>query len=261
MKACEVAAVIEAFAPPAWQEAWDNSGFCVGAVQTSVKGVLLCLDLTNEVLDEALSLGANMIVSHHPLIFQGLKQLCEQNETARLVAKALRHELVIYACHTNLDKAPEGVSKVLASTIGLENTRALRPESTEPFSEGLGIVGDLPQPEALPAFLQRLKQALGLPYIRTSPHIFSQIQRVGICGGGAASLMPDALRAGVDIFLGGDFRYHDFFPQDPPMMIADIGHYESEIGIIDRLFHILSEKKPNFAVYITQINTNPIHYL
>ena len=258
MRACEVAAWIEAFAPVAWQEAWDNSGFSVGSPQTPVKGVLLCLDATDAVLEEALSLGANMIISHHPLIFQGLKQLCEQNETARLVAKALRQNMVIYSSHTNLDKAPEGVSKALAKAIGLENTAALRPEP--PLSQGLGLLGELPQAESLTAFLQRLKTILGLPYIRTSPHILSQVRRVGICGGGAASLMPDALRAGVDIFLGGDFRYHDFFPQDPPMMIADIGHYESEIGIIDRLFHILSEKRPNFAVYITKINTNPIYY-
>jgi dinuclear metal center protein, YbgI/SA1388 family len=258
MRACELASVIESFAPLTWQEAWDNSGFCVGSPQTPVKGVLLCLDLTEAVLEEALSLGANMIISHHPLIFQGLKQLCEQNETARLVAKALRQDMVIYACHTNLDKAPEGVSRVVADALGLKDLMILRPELSA--SEGLGLVGNLPEPEALPTFLQRLKGLLQLPYIRTSPHILSQVERVAICGGSAASLMPEALRAGADIFLGGDFRYHDFFPLDPPMMIADIGHYESEIGIIDRLFHILSEKKPNFAVYITRINTNPIYY-
>jgi len=262
MTAREVAAMIEAWAPLSIQEPWDNAGFCVGWPQTQVKGVLLCLDVTRTVVEEALSLGVNMIISHHPLIFQGLKQLCEQSEVAKIVSKAIRHDVVIYSAHTNADKVTTGVSRVLADKLGLQNIEILKPdnESVTDISAGLGMVGDLDSPQDVHTFFDKVKQLFQLPCLRVGPICMPVIQRVAVCGGSGSSLIPVAMERRADVFLSGDISYHHYFSTEGKMMIADMGHYESEIGIIHKLAHVLSEKNLTFAVHTTKNSTNPIHY-
>ena len=253
MTAREVAAMIESWAPLSIQESWDNAGFCVGSPDTKVKGVLLCLDVTAVILQEALDLGANMIISHHPLIFQGLKQLCEQNEVARIVTAAIKSNLVIYSAHTNADKVTTGVSGMMAGMLDLQEMDALSPD-------GFGMVGNLPVPQEVSPFLMQVKRIFHTPCLRFSQISLSMIQRVAVCGGSGAALIPQAMERGADIFISGEFGYHHFFSTNGSMMIADIGHYESEISITQRFAHLLSEKNVNFAVHITKNSTNSIHY-
>ena len=262
MTALEVAAILEAWAPLSTQESWDNSGFCVGLPQTEVKGVLLCLDVTPAVIEEALLVGANMIISHHPLIFQGLKQICGQNELTQMVAKAIQHGLVLYAAHTNADKVFSGVSGQMADLLGLEEQEVLLPDEQTgaTLSTGLGITGNLPESEDTRSFLLKVKKCFKLNCLRVGPLHTPLIRRVAVCGGSGAALIGQAQKWGADIFLSGDIRYHHFFPEYGPMIIADMGHYESEIGIIERFVQVLSKKNLTFAVYTAQRGTNPVHY-
>jgi dinuclear metal center YbgI/SA1388 family protein len=253
MTAREVAEIVEAWAPLSIQESWDNGGFCVGSPQTCVTGVLLCLDVTPLIIEEALALGANMIISHHPTILHGLKQICEQNESARIVASAIKNSLVIYSAHTNADKVATGVSGVMADMLHLHDLEVLNPD-------GFGMVGNLRKPQEVFAFLQTVKQIFHLSYLRVSRMSIPMIRRAAVCGGSGSSVIPQALASGADIFLSGEFGYHHFFSTEGKMMIADIGHYESEIGITLKLAHLLSEKNLIFAVHITKNSTNPIHY-
>jgi len=262
MTAREVAAIVESWAPLSIQESWDNAGFCVGSPQTQVEGVLLSLDVTPQVIEEAFTLGANMIISHHPLIFHGIKQLCEEDEITRMVAKAIRNNLIIYSAHTNADKVTTGVSRIMADMLELQDIEVLKmdiqPEAADPV--GLGIVGNLGVPQEAYAFLRMVKQVFHLSCVRTSEISLPNIQRVAVCGGSGSALIPHALESGADIFLSGDIGYHHFFSTEGKMIIADIGHYESEIGIVRKFAHLLLEKNVNFAVSITKNNSNPIHY-
>jgi len=266
MTAREVAAMIEAWAPLSIQETWDNAGFCVGLPQTPVRGVLLCLDVTPQVIEESLDLGANMIISHHPLIFHGFKQLCGQDKVARMVAWAIKSDLVIYSSHTNADKVASGVSGVMAEALGLQHVAVLDPDEQHHTGSvvGLGLVGDLPAPQETYSFLQMVKRVFCLSSLRVSAEFVPTVHRVAVCGGSGSPLIPQAWERGADIFLSGDIGYHHFFSLDKKekkMMIADIGHYESEIGIVQKFARMLSEKNVNFAIHTTKCNTNPIQYL
>ena len=262
MTAQEVAAIIEAWAPLSIQEEWDNTGFCVGSPQACVKGVITCLDVTPSVMEEAIALGANMIISHHPLIYNELKQLCEQDEVARMVAMAIRNNLVVYSAHTNADKAVAGVSWLMADVLNLQDIEILNPdkqsESKAPC--GMGIIGNLPVPQEVHPFLKTVVQKFSLFCIKTSRITVPVIRRVAACGGSGSALIPKALERGADIFLSGDISYHHFSCADGKMIIADIGHYESEIGIVSKLTQLLSKKNLNFAVSISKNSSNPINY-
>ena len=263
MTAREVAAIIEAWAPLSIQESWDNAGFCVGSPQTEVKGALFCLDVTPDVVQEALDLGVHMVISHHPLIFHGLKQICGEDAVTKMIIKALRHDLVLYSVHTNADKVATGVSGVMAEMLDLKNVAVLHPDTPPDAAApvGLGVVGDLAAPQEVHTFLQRVKEVFNLSFLRVGPICMPAIARVAVCGGSGSSLISRAMACKADIFISGDISYHHFFSTEGKMMVADIGHYESEIGIIHRLASVVSEKSPNFAVYLTKHNTNPIHYL
>lgn len=262
MTAREVAAIIESWAPLSIQEAWDNAGFCVGRPQTQVTGVLLCLDVTPAVIEEALLLGANLIISHHPLIFQGVKQLCEQNEVMRMVAKAIKNDLVVYSAHTNADKVATGVSGLMAERLGLKETEVLRVDMQNATENqtGLGIVGTLCEPQEVRSFLQRVKEVFNLSCLRVGPLSKEVIRKVAVCGGSGSSLISKAMEVSADIFLSGDISYHHFFSTEGEMVIADMGHFESEIEIIRKFAQLLLEKNLTFAISITKNQTNPINY-
>ena len=262
MTARDVAAIVEAWAPLSIQETWDNSGFCVGSPQTDVTGVMLALDVTLAVVEEALAVGANMIVSHHPLIFHGLKQICGEDTVSRVVTEAIKNDIVIYSVHTNADKVATGVSGIMAEMLHLQQIQIIHPDP-QPASEtlvGLGLVGNLPEPQEVHSFLRRVKEVFDLSCLRTGPVSVPVIRRVAVCGGSGASIIPQALKSEADIFLCGELGYHHFFSMDGTMMMADMGHYESEIGIIRKLASLLSEKNLTFAVFLTKHSTNPIHY-
>ena len=257
MKVKDIIKVVEEFAPLSIQEGWDNSGLCVGSPEDEVTSVLLALDCTPALVDEAMACGADMIVTHHPLIFSGLKKISPDDMIGEAVIKAIRAGISIYAAHTNADKVIEGVSGAMAAKLGLRNVAILDEDGD---GTGLGAVGDLPQPMTSEEALALVKEKFGLKVVKSSAPISAMISRVAVCGGSGGSLIGAARKSGAQLYISGDISYHNFFTPDG-FMIMDIGHYESEIEIVDILFSLIKKNFPTFAVRITQnLNSNPIYY-
>ena len=257
LKVKDVVEVIEGFAPVSLQEGWDNSGLCIGSADAPVSSILLGLDCTPELVDEAVACGADMIITHHPLIFSGLKKISPDNPVGEAVIKAIRAGISIYAAHTNADKVIAGVSGAMAARLGLVNVTILDEDGD---GTGLGVVGDLPQPISADEAIRLVKDRFSLKAMRTSRPLEGEISRVAMCGGSGGSLIGAAIRSGAQLYLSGDISYHNFFTKDG-FMIMDIGHYESEIEIVEILFSLIKKNFPTFAVRITQnIYSNPIFY-
>ncbi len=364
MNVKSICELIEEVAPLSLQESYDNAGLLVGDSQMEITSVLICIDVTEEVIDEAISKKCNLIVSHHPLIFSGLKKIVGQNEVQKCVIKAIKNDVAIYAAHTNIDNVLAGVSGKIAEKIGLENVNILQPkdhslmklityvprlhsyavreamfnagaghignyencsfnieglgtfkanEKAQPFvgninelhSEaevkievilpeylkfkvlqamlkshpyeepaydiialenqwnqvGAGVIGDLENPEDEFVFLNRLKTIFNVPTIKHTVILGKKIKRVALCGGSGSSFLKDAIEAKADIYVSGDFKYHDFFEAEKRILIADIGHFESEQFTKDIFYEIITKKMPTFAVQISDSKTNPINYL
>ena len=257
LKVRDIIEVIESFAPVSLQEGWDNSGLCIGSADAPVRSVLLGLDCTPELVDEAVACGADMIVTHHPLIFSGLKKISPDNPVGEAVIKAIKAGISIYAAHTNADKVIAGVSGAMAARLGLVNVSILDEDGD---GTGLGVVGDLPQPISADEAVQLVKERFSLKMMRASRPLEGKISRVAMCGGSGSSLIGAAARSGAQLYISGDISYHNFFTNDG-FMIMDIGHYESEIEIVEILFSLIKKNFPTFAVRITQnIYSNPIFY-
>ncbi|MCO6499704.1 MAG: Nif3-like dinuclear metal center hexameric protein [Vicingus serpentipes] len=364
MKIKEITSVIEEFAPLAYQEGYDNAGLIVGSPENEVKGVLICLDSTEAVVDEAISKDCNLIIAHHPIVFSGLKKLNGKNYIERTVIKAIKNDIAIYAAHTNIDNVANGVSFKMAQKIGLINCKVIAPkvnllnkvvtfcpekeadkvrqamfdagagsigeygecsfntegkgtfkagENSTPFvgkknerhleaevkietivvthqvdqvvqaliqahpyeevaydiyplnnpinTIGSGLIGELPKEENEMDFLKRLKSDLKTDGIRYTSLRNKKIKKVALCGGSGSFLLNDAMKANADIFITGDFKYHQFFDAEDKIIIADVGHYESEQFTSELFYELLTEKITNFAVRLSEINTNPINYL
>ena len=257
MRVRDIINVIEEFAPSSIQEGWDNSGLCIGSPDDEVTSILLALDCTPELIDEAVECGADMIVTHHPLIFSGLKKISSDDLVGRAVIKAIKNGISIYAAHTNADKVLSGVSGAMARRLGLENVSILADEGD---GTGLGVVGTLPQPLTSRQAMDLVKEKFGLKVVKSSKPVEGPVTKVAMCGGSGASLIKAAQKAGAQLYISGDISYHNFFTQND-FMIMDIGHYESEIDIVEILFSLIKKNFPTFAVRITQnINSNPIYY-
>ena len=364
MKISQIIELLEDFAPLGLQESFDNSGLQVGDISQQVKGILLCLDVTEEVLEEAMKLDCNLIIAHHPLLFKPVKKLTGKTYIERCVIKACKNDLVIYAAHTNLDNASGGVNFYLAEKLGLQNLQILSPkkdgllklvtfvpeaqaeqvrnalfnagagcignydscsfnisgtgtfragEQTHPFvgnryelhtepeirietilpvqkkssvlrallsvhpyeepaydfyslanewnRTGSGIVGELPDSENEEVFLQRLKTIFKLQSLKHSPLIGKEIRKVALCGGSGAFLIPDAIAYGANIFITGEAKYNDYFDVENQILLAVIGHYESEIITKEIFYDIITKKITNFAVHFSITNSNPVNYL
>jgi len=364
MKVRDIVQAIEAFAPVAFQESYDNSGLQVGDMNAEVKGCLLTLDVTEEIVKEAMERGCNMIVAHHPVIFSGLKRLTGANYVERTLIKAIKNDIAIYAMHTNLDNVLGGVNSKMAEKIGLVNTRILLPKKdtlsklvtfiphenaeavlaalheagagqignykncsfrvegqgafmpveganphigekdkleivnetrvevifpswqegrilealrkSHPYEEvayyltplanenqevGSGLIGELPEAEEPMAFLRRLKVSMDLPMIRHTRIPGRKIRHVAVCGGAGSFLLSRAIQAGADAFISADFKYHEFFDAENRILVADIGHYESEIHTKELLAELLTKKFHTFASNFSKTVTNPISYL
>ena len=260
LKVKDIAKAIEDFAPKNLQEDYDNTGLQVGDPDMQVSAVLLCLDVTEDILAEARRRQCNMIVSHHPLLFSGLKHVTGATPTERIVIEALRHNIAIYASHTNLDSAREGVSYEIAHSLNIHDIRVLAPNPSDPQS-GLGIIGDItPTPKL--EFLRKVKDTLNvahLKYSAQSPQIV--IRRVALCGGSGASLIRHALEAGADALLTGDLKYHDFTSYGYAILLADIGHYESELCTKKIFSRIIREAYPECVTYFAESESNPVAYI
>lgn len=257
----EIISLIEDYAPLKFQASFDNSGLLCGNPERELTSILLCIDVTEEVIKEAIDKGHNLIISHHPLIFSGLKHITPATYVERCVIDAIKHDITIYAAHTNMDVVANGVSGRMADKLDLYHRQILQPEGDPMDGNGFGIIGELQQPVESMAFLQQVKEIFRCDRLRyTTPHT-PFMQRVAVCGGAGASFFKQALAGQADIYISGDFKYHDFFLTENRIMIADIGHYESEQFTKEIFYEILTKKISKFVVQFSEINTNPIKYL
>ncbi len=365
MKVSDITNYLESIAPAALQESYDNAGLIIGNYNSEITGVLISLDITEEIIDEAIERNLNMIISHHPIVFSGIKRFNGNNYVERCVIKAIKNNIAIYSAHTNIDAVIQnGVNTKIGEKIGLKNTRILSPvkgvlnkiavfvpqknaeqvrtamfnagagkignydscsfnidgkgtfkgnEATNPHAgkkgelhteqevkietivpsyltnkvvssminahpyeevaydvykienewteAGSGMIGELEKPEDAMVFLNRIKEIFGCGCIKYTEATGKTIQKVALCGGSGSFLLNNAKREKADIFITGDFKYHQFFDADNQIIIADIGHYESEQYTKELFYELLTKKFSNFAVCLTNISTNPIKYL
>jgi dinuclear metal center YbgI/SA1388 family protein len=259
MKIGDIIQHLETIAPPQFQEEYDNSGLITGDVTIECSGVLVCLDCTEEIVKEAFEKKCNLIVSHHPLIFRPVRRIHPANEMGRTLMAAIKSDIAIYAIHTNLDNIISGVNATIADRLGLKNREILLPK-TEDISIGSGLIGDLEKTVSELQFLQELKKSFNIPVIRHSPLTGKPVSRVALCGGSGSFLISNALQKGASFFVSADIKYHSFFEGEKEMVIADIGHYESEQFTIGLLYQVILKKYPNFAVLKSGIVTNPVNY-
>ena len=261
MKAKQVFDALEHYAPLPLQDSFDNAGLQIGlTAEQEVTGALLCLDVTEAVIDEAEQMGCNLIVAHHPLLFHGLKSITGKSYVERCVIKAIQKGVGIYAAHTNLDNAEGGVNYRMAEKIGLTNLSFLEARPGGMIA-GAGLVGELAVEEDEREFLERVKLLFGIKCIRHNRLSGRKIRRVALCGGAGGFLLSKAISLDADVFLTGEMRYHDYFGHEDELLIAEMGHYESEQYTIDLLADILSQQLPKLRIVKTSNNTNPINYL
>ncbi|OFY91316.1 MAG: Nif3-like dinuclear metal center hexameric protein [Bacteroidetes bacterium RIFCSPLOWO2_12_FULL_31_6] len=364
MQVKNIIQIMEDFAPLSYQESYDNAGLIIGNFEEEVTGVLICLDCVEEILEEAIENNCNLIIAHHPIIFDELKKINGTTSIERVVIKAIKNNIAIYAAHTNLDNATDGVSFKIAEKLGLINCKVLQPKknivhklvtycpidyaekvrqalfdagaghignydecsynvegigtfkglagttpfvgkvgelhqekeirietvvpshllqkviknmiAAHPYEEvaydvyqlentnqniGSGVIAELETAQNAANFLKQLKTKLKTNCIRHTNLVGKKIKKVAICGGAGSFLLNDAIAANADIFITGDFKYHQFFDAENKLIIADVGHYESEQFIGELIYDVLIKKIPNFAIRLTKINTNPINYL
>ncbi|MEX6687825.1 Nif3-like dinuclear metal center hexameric protein [Danxiaibacter flavus] len=363
MKIGEVIQHLELIAPPAYQESYDNAGLLTGSPSWQCTGVICTLDATEEVILEAKQKGCNLVVTHHPIIFGGLKKITGRNYVEQTVITSIKYDIAIYAIHTNLDNVINGVNNKIADKLSLINRKILSPKknllmklftfapkdfaekvrsalfnaggghignysecsfnaegtgtfkagtNTQPFvgeietrheeneikieiifpayrqksvvnalikahpyeepafdivplandysETGSGLIGELESPISGEDMLNRLKTAFELQVIRHTHLLDKPMKKVALCGGAGFFLLPNAIASGADIYITADVKYHEFFDADGKIVLADIGHWESEQFTVDLLFDILQTKFPTFAVLKTDIRTNPVYY-
>lgn len=365
MKIADIVNYFEEIAPGSFQESYDNAGLIVGEYSAEVTGVLITLDVTEEVIQEAIDEGLNLIVAHHPIVFSGLKRFNGNNYVERSVMLAIKNDIAIYAAHTNIDSViNNGVNSIICEKLKLTNTQILAPvkgklsklaffvpvvnasevrqaifkagagvignynscsfntigkgtfnpdinanpfvgkvgslnEEEEvrvetivpkhllgkviaamlkahPYEEvaydvyslenkwnqvGAGMIGELDEPLDEMLFLKEVKEVFNVGALKYTELRNKKIKKVAVCGGAGSFLLNDAIRSGADIFITGDFKYHQFFDAEGRIIIADIGHFESEQFTKELFYELLTRKFSNFAVRFTKINTNPIKYL
>lgn len=364
MQIRQITEFIESIAPLSFQEAYDNSGLIIGNPDDEVSGILITLDITEEIIDEAISKKLNLVIAHHPIIFSGLKRLNGKDYIERCVAKAIKNDIAIYSAHTNLDSVFGGVNSKICEKLQLQNCRMLIPmqgilkklvtyvpiadaekvrtalfeagaghignydscsfnqaglgsfrgnELTHPYAGeknklhfeeetrietifpkhlqhtiikvllkahpyeevaydiypldneftlgGTGMIGELSDPMDELSFLHNLKKAFNCKVIRYTRLLGKPIQKVAVCGGSGSSFLSKAIAQNADIYISGDFKYHQFFDAEKQIIIADIGHYESEQFTKEVFYELLTKKFPKFAVQLSEISTNPVNYL
>lgn len=264
MTLADIVQSVEAYAAPSLQESWDNTGWQVAPADTSSRcsGVMLCLDVTPAVVDEARDKGCNLIISHHPLIFHGLRTITGATQCERAVIMAIRSGIAVYSSHTALDSAPGGVSHELGSRLGLSDMRPLAPAASDPKA-GLGIIGTIPAGMSRHKFIEAVKQVYNAPAVRVTqgPDAAGDIHSVALCSGSGGEFITTAIALGADAYITSDTRYHDFLDHGREILIIDTGHFESEICTKSIFSRIISQKFPNFAVHMATCEQNPVTYV
>ena len=261
MKIKEVLSALERFAPLPLQESWDNAGLQVGLTETEVSGALLCLDVNEKVVDEAIRKGCNLVVSHHPLLFRGLKTVSDLTDVQRTVMKAIREGICVVSMHTNMDNAQGGVNFKMAEKLGLREVQFLAPKSVDGVESGSGILGELPEKMVSDEFVQAVKKAFGVECAMCNELLRRPIRIVALCGGAGDFLLDDALKAGADAFITGEMHYHQYFGYEQQIQICVIGHYQSEQYTAEIFRDIIESECPGVKNCIADTCTNPILYI
>ena len=261
MKIKQVLEALEQFAPLPLQESWDNAGLQIGLTEAEVSGALLCLDVTEQIVREAVERGCNLVVSHHPLLFRGLKQVADLNDVQRTVRQAIKHDVCIVSLHTNMDNARGGVNWKIAEKLGLTDVAFFQQKTVGDIVCGSGVTGLMPQPLDARSFVEKVKQTFGVACAHCNELLQRPIAKVAICGGAGDFLLDDAIRCGADAFITGEMHYHQYFGHEQEIQICVIGHYESEQFTSEIFRDIINEKCPGVRTLITKTNTNPIHYV
>ena len=261
MKIKQVLSALERFAPLPLQESWDNAGLQLGLTEAEVSGALLCLDVNEAIIDEAIAKGCNLVVSHHPLLFRGLKQISGETQVQRCVIKALKHDIVVVSMHTNMDNAKHGVNWKIAEKLGLTDVAFFAQKAVDGVEAGSGVVGRLTEPMTAADFIQRLKQRFGVACVQCNELLARNINKVAICGGAGDFLLDEAIAQGADAFVTGEMHYHQYFGYEQRIQICVIGHYQSEQYTAEIFRDIIHRECPGVRTQIAETNTNPIIYI
>ena len=261
VKIKQVLSALEQFAPLPLQESWDNAGLQIGLTEAEVSGALLCLDVTERVVDEAVRRGCNLVVSHHPLLFRGLKQVSDATDVQRTVWKAIREDVCVVSMHTNMDNAHGGVNWKIAEKLGLTDVRFFAEKTVQGIEGGSGVVGMLPQPMAAEAFISQVKQTFGVACAQCNELLQRPIQRVALCGGAGDFLLDEAVALKADAFITGEMHYHQYFGYEQRLQICVIGHYQSEQFTSEVFRSIIEQECPGVRCLIAETVTNPIVYI
>ena len=242
VKITEVVSALERFAPLPLQADYDNAGMQIGLTEAEVSGALLCLDVNEQIVDEAIQKGCNLIVAHHPLIFRKLRRITGEDYVQRVVMKAIKNDIAIVAMHTNLE------------WMGSQ-------QNVGGIDGGEGVIGTLSEAMAADDFVLMLKKVFGVECVMANELIRRKISRVALCGGAGDFLLQDAINARADAFVTGEMHYHQYFGHEQEIQIAVIGHYQSEQFTIELLKEIIERDCPGVKCTMTETNTNPIIYL
>lgn len=285
MKIKQVVDALEHYAPLPLQEGYDNAGLQVGLTEAvEMSGALLCLDVTEEVVEEAVQKGCNLIISHHPLIFRKLARISDENYVQRTVRKAIKNDVSIVSMHTNMDAATGGVNFKIAEKLGLENVRFFGGEKeVDGVKGGNGVIGEISDEDILQAaeagklseevknhfaegiaaddLVLLLRERFGVECVQCNQLLRRPIHKVALCGGSGSFLLEDAIKAGADAFITGEMSYHEYFGHEQEIQICVIGHYQSEQFTSEIFRSIIQEQFSEAKCYISEINTNPIIYL
>lgn len=256
MKIREIVDALERFAPLPLQDDYDNSGLQIGTTETEVSRALLCLDVTSQVVDEAIEKGCGLIISHHPLLFRPLKCLTD-DYIGSIVMKAVRAGITVYACHTNLDNTQDGVSKRVAQTLGLTQIELLDRHND---GGGAGVIGSFAVPIEEQELLCMVKERFGTACIRHNGPLGHKISRMAVCGGAGAFLIDRAVEQGAQAFMTGEIGYHRFFGYDGKIKLIETGHFESEQFTVELIADILCNSCPELQPIKSSHKTNPIEY-
>ena len=259
MKVGDITAALEAFAPLRIQESWDNSGLVIGSPDDPVHGVMVGFDCTPELVKEAVERGCDMVVTHHPLIFKGIRRIDSKDPVGAAIMQAIRCGVAVYAAHTTADKVIAGVSGAMARRLGLRNIGIMVPE--EDGTVGLGCIGEFETPMTGQQALAYVKERFGLGVIRSSRPLETPITRVALLGGSGGGEIQLAISKGAQLYITADISYHNFFTPEG-FMVMDIGHFESEVEIVDIFLAQIRKNFPTFASYksANMDRSNPVHY-
>ena len=261
MKIKDVLSALERFAPLPLQEDFDNAGLQLGLTETELSGALLCLDVTEKIVDEAISKGCNLIVSHHPLLFHPLKQISDADYVQRIVIKAIQNSIAVISMHTNMDNAKGGVNFKIAEKMNLRKVRFFCHKIVDGVECGSGVIGEFEEPKAADDFIIDLKKAFDVESVQCNQLLRREIKSVAICGGAGSFLINDAIAEGADAFITGEMHYHEYFGHDQNIQIAVIGHYQSEQYTNEIFKSIIQDACKDLPIFMAETNTNPIIYL